>query len=113
VRQSILERYPDAELAVYTVWLPMLATDARSEWEAAALPDGRVRHYWDEERTIGRWLAEKDVGGEGAAAIVWDAAFAFGPDATWDDVPGPVLASGAPIVDAAGRVERALRPALQ
>jgi hypothetical protein len=113
VRETILDRYPDAELSVYTVWLPMLATDARSEWEAAPLPDARVRHYWDEERTIGRWLAERDVGGQGAPGIVWDAVFAFGPDATWDDLPGPVLASGAPVVDVAGSVEKALRPLLQ
>jgi hypothetical protein len=107
VRET-LERYPDADLAVYSVWLPMLPTDARSEWEHSALPDPRVRHYWDGERTVGRWLADQDVGGQGAAGVVWDAVFVFPPDATWDDVPGPVVAAGAPVIDVADTVERAV-----
>ena len=28
-------------------------------WPAAALPDRRVRHYWDEEREVGEWYASR------------------------------------------------------
>ena len=113
VRENVLERYPDADLAVYAVWLPMLATDARDEWEQAALPGERVRHYWDGERTIGTWLGEQDLGGLGSAGVVWDAYFVFGPDAGWDDVPGPLLAAGAPVVVDTDGLEGELVPLLQ
>jgi hypothetical protein len=112
VRQNILASHPSADLRVYTVWLPMLVTDARSEWRRSALPDERVRHFWDGERVVGRWLADEDLGGLGSAGVVWDAFFVFGPDATWDDVPRPLLASGAPVIDDTASLEAALSPLL-
>jgi hypothetical protein len=112
VRENILDRYPSTPLSVYVVWMPMLATDARSEWESSALPDRRVRHYWDEERVVGRWLADQDIGGTGYAGIVWDAFFVFGPDASWDDVPEPLLAAGAPVIGDTEQLASALQPLL-
>ena len=112
MRTNILERHHGADLRVYAVWLPMLATDARSEWRRSALPDDRVRHFWDEDRVVGRWLADEDVGGLGSPGIVWDAFFVFGPDATWDDVPRPLLASGTPVIGAAPKLDAALEPLL-
>jgi hypothetical protein len=113
VRENILARHPDAALSVYTVWLPMLATDARSEWPAGALPDPRVRHFWDGERVVGRWLADRNVGGLGSAGVVWDAYFVFGPQAAWDDVPAPLLAAGSPIDGDTSALAAALGPLLQ
>jgi hypothetical protein len=113
VRENILERYPSAPLSVYVVWMPMLATDARSEWESEALPDARVRHFWDEERVVGQWLADQDVGGTGYSGIVWDAFFVFGPDADWSDAPAPLLGAGAPVIGDTEQLESALEPLLR
>jgi hypothetical protein len=84
--------------------MPMLATDARSEWKESLLDDPRVHHFWDEERVAGLWLAERNVGGEGFAGVVWDAYLLFGPRASWDSEPGPLVGSGAPVVGAADRL---------
>jgi hypothetical protein len=94
------------------IWMPMLATDARSEWSEGLLEDRRVVHFWDEERVAGRWLAEADVGGLGYSGIVWDAYLLFGPDAVWDSELGPLVGSGAPVVGAADRLGEQLRSLL-
>lgn len=112
MQEQILEKYPDATLRVYTVWLPMLATDAREEWDPALLADDRVSHWWDEERVAGKWLADHDVGGLGYAGIVWDAFFVFGPEAGWGSEPGPLVAAGAPVIEDTTTLGNALRPLL-
>ncbi len=88
----------------------MLATDARSEWDESLLDDPRVTHLWDEERVAGRWLAEADLGGLGYSGIVWDAYFLFGPAASWEGEPGPLVGSGAPVVSRSEQLERQIRP---
>lgn len=113
MQEHILEKHPDAPLRVYTVWLPMLATDARSEWDPGVLADERVTHYWDGERIAGTWLADHDVGGGGFAGIVWDAFFVFGPEAGWGTEPGPLLGAGAPVIDDTEELEDTLLPLLE
>jgi hypothetical protein len=110
VRENILDRYPDAELELYVVWMPMLATDARSEIDPALLGDPRVRQFWDGERVLGTHLAEIDLGGLGYAGIVWDAFFLFEPDGRWAARPSGLVASGAPVVSEAERLAQALGP---
>ena len=90
----------------------MLATDSRSEVETGLLGDRRTRHFWDEERVVGRWLAEAGVGEPPGSGVVWDAYFVFGPDAAWDERPTPVAAHGAPVISATDALERELRPLL-
>jgi hypothetical protein len=113
VQEHILDEHPDAELRVYTVWLPMLATDARAEWDSSVLADERVTHFWDGDRLVGTWLAERDVGGSGFAGIVWDAFFVFGPEAAWGAEPGPLRGAGAPVVNDTAELEKALLPLLE
>ena len=86
----------------------MLATDARGEIDTGLVADARARQYWDAERTIGTWLAGRDLGGLGYSGIVWDAYFLFGPDATWKDEPGPLVDSGAPVVSGGARLRDAV-----
>jgi hypothetical protein len=86
----------------------MLATDARSEIDRSLLADARVRQYWDGERAIGTWLAERDLGGLGSSGVVWDAYFVFGPGATWEDEPAPLVDSGAPVVSNGERLREAV-----
>jgi hypothetical protein len=97
---------PDLDLRVYAVWLPMLATDARGEWSYDTLPDDRVRHFWDGDRTAALWFADEDVGGYGYQGVAWDVFFLYRPEAT--DLRQPI-ASGATIVGDSGKLERALR----
>jgi hypothetical protein len=105
----VLKRYSKRDLHVTVVWLPMLVTDQRSEWNPQALPDRRVSEFWDEDRIAGTWLADENLGGLGYAGVVWDAFFLFGPNAVWGDRPEPLLASGSPVVEDTGRLESALR----
>jgi len=76
-----------------------------------------VTRFWDEERIAGLWFAEANTAGLGYAGIVWDAYFLFDRDASWDDVPAPVVVAGAPVnarVDAlASSVQRLLRDAAE
>ena len=52
-------KHTDSKLRIYAVWFSMYPGDAPERWPAAALPDRRVRHYWDEGREIGEWYASK------------------------------------------------------
>jgi hypothetical protein len=104
----VLERYPNANLRVYVVWMPMLVTDSRGAWSSKLLADPRVRHYWDGERKFGTFLARENAGGLGYAGVVWDAYFLFGPDALWLSMPAPVMASGSDVIDHTAALQRAL-----
>jgi hypothetical protein len=112
VQSNILERYPSAELQVYAIWLPMLPTDARSEWHEGLLSDPRVRHFWDEERVAGRWFAEANTGDIGYAGIVWDAYLLFGPDAAWEREPRPLVGAGTPVTGKSVQLEDQARSLL-
>lgn len=124
VHEEILTQYPDADLAVTVIWMPILPTDARDAWDSELLTDSRVTQWWDAERIVGRWLAqEASLDLEGRGEIVWDAFFLFAAEATWDRAPTHLLAWGMPIVgripepmDALGPLlasppEAAMRPA--
>jgi hypothetical protein len=112
VQTNILEQYPSADLHVYAIWLPMLSTDARSEWHEDLLPDPRVRHFWDEERIAGLWFAKANTGGLGYAGIVWDAYLLFGPGAVWKAEPLPLAGAGATVIGKSGELEDQARPLL-
>lgn len=44
--------------------------------------------------------------------LVWDAFFAFGPDAVWEGRPPAPVATGAPVFEEPETLETALRPYL-
>jgi hypothetical protein len=93
--------------------MPMLATDARSEVDTGFIGDPRVAQFWDEERVLGRWLAETGVGGAASSSIVWDAYFLFGPNAEWNERPAPLVGVGEPVISNTGSLERQLAPFLR
>ena len=72
----------------------MLGGDSREMWNGSTMPDPRVIHYWDGERIIGQWFAKAIDGYDG---IAWDAYYLYGPDATWNSIPSPLIGSGGPI----------------
>jgi hypothetical protein len=83
---------------IYSVWVNQRVTDERDQIDVGSIPS--ARHYWDDDWATGRWVAEHDLGGLGYQGAVYDAYFLFGPNATWDDVPQPLVASGQPVVGA-------------
>jgi hypothetical protein len=109
VQEEILERNPDADLRVYVVWLPVLATDERFE-VADLLVDPRATHFWDGGRLVSDALA--GVAGVPADGLLWDAFLVFAPDAAWESAPPEPVARGAPVVSEVQRLERALEPYL-
>jgi hypothetical protein len=109
VQENLLERYPDADLRVFAVWLPALATDQRFE-VADLMVDERVEHFWDGGRLVGDGVRELIGAPEGQ--LVWDVFLAFGPDARWTGSPPAPLEVGAPVVGAAEDLAAALRPFL-
>ncbi len=113
MQQNILEKHPDAKLAVFVLWLPMLAGDARAEWDEDLLDDRRVSHFWDEERVSGRWFAEADLEAERSGPVVWDAYFVFRPVSRWDEEPSALLGSGSPVIGATAELQRELQPYLE
>jgi hypothetical protein len=88
----------------------MLATDSQSQVDTGLLEDRRVTHFWDEERVIGRWLAEAGVGEPPSSGVVWDAYYVFGPEASWNERPAPLAGFGSPVIAEKGSLEAALRP---
>jgi hypothetical protein len=108
VQERILERYPDADLAVYVVWLPVLPSDERFG-VADVLVDERVLQFWDDDRLVSGEVGRLVGADEGLA---WDVYLAFGPDSTWDHrLPAP-LGSGAPVVVQIESLATLLRPYL-
>ena len=109
MQENLLRKNPGAHLRVYAIWVDRLFGDARSRWDAAGLTDPRVVHLWDAEDVSGGWLQANVKGYQGSD---WDVFWLFGPAATWDASPGPLVAAGAPVVDAAGDLQRAIAPLL-
>lgn len=108
MHEQILERFPDAELAVYVVWLPVLPSDERFG-VADVLVDERVRQFWDNDRLVSDEVGRVAGAGEGLA---WDVYLVFGPDATWNRrLPAP-LGTGAPVVVQIEALATLLRPYL-
>lgn len=96
MQKSLLDVHPEADLRVYAIWFSMYPTDLRERWPGSVLTDSRVIHWWDEDKRLGRWYAERlpemrdrlapgstNVGGP----ILWDAYLVYGPEAQWDDAP--------------------------
>jgi hypothetical protein len=80
--------------------------DAREAWNGNIMPDDRVIHFWDGEAEVGQWFAKEVDGYQGTA---WDAYYLYGPDAAWDDIPSPLIRSGAIIFDEREAIDRHVR----
>ena len=110
MQSEILERYSSDSLRVYAVWLPMMWSDSREKWDGATMPDPRVRHYWDGDLIAGKWFADEV---ETWRAIAWDVYYLYGPDATWDTIPQPLLGVGGDIINARENLRAEIEPLLR
>jgi hypothetical protein len=66
VSNNILERYRDASLWVYVVWVRRWAIDTRSEIDRVGMLEPRVVHFWDSGAIIGQAFLDRfglDFGG--------------------------------------------------
>lgn len=105
-----MAKNPTAKLRVYVIWLVALGGDRRSTWNPDVMPDPRVAHFWDAERTSGAWFA-KHV--EGTDGFMWDTYLLYGPSAIWNTAPEPLLGSGATIIDTSAELRDKLTPLLK
>ena len=112
MRENILDAEPSENLRVYAVWLNQRSTDARDTIDESILADPRVTQYWDGEGITGTHFAQIDLGGLGYSGFVYDVFYVFGPAATWADVPGPLAASGSPVLFEGEKLLAALRDQL-
>lgn len=101
----MLRKNGSESLKVYAVWLPMLGPDDRTRVRTSLLDDFRVRQFWDGDRIVGSWFGRLD----GSERTAWDVFFAYGPDAAWDERPGPLEAWGFPIIQHTDKLVGALR----
>lgn len=77
---------PDRDVKVYSVWVPILASDAKLTVGRATkfLPDSRVTHYWDGESELVRGFAPVLGLGDRPA---WDVYLLYDKDTEWTDSP--------------------------
>ena len=106
--QNILERYPEANLRVYVVWVSRWASDARSEIDGGGLVDPRVSHLWDTGKVVGQPLL--DQFGVNFGGLDYDFFLLFGRDATWGAAAPRPVASGATVIERSDQLARDLRP---
>jgi hypothetical protein len=113
VLTNILAKYPQADLRVYAVWLPVLRTDARWTWRSDRLDDWRVTQFWDSEDEIGRWFMKNVTHRVRAEKkIEWDAYFLYAAGAKWASVPEPLTSWGRPVLETGGELRQNLLPLL-
>jgi hypothetical protein len=91
------------------VWLPVLAGDSREGLDPTVLEDERVQQFWDAQQSSGRWFGRHGF----HTSLLWDAYLVYGPHARWTQTPGPLQASGSPVIAEAERLRRALAPYLR
>lgn len=95
MQESISAKYPSDDLRVYTVWLTLPMGGIRELWDDSIMPDPRTLHFWDTEAVTGRWFARE---GDGYNGLAWDVYYLYGPEAEWDTIPTPLVASGGPVI---------------
>jgi hypothetical protein len=109
VQQEILAKHPDAKLHVYVVWFSMLPLDRRGAWDDGVMPDSRVTQLWDSQRVVSAWITTNVDHGEG---YTWDRYLLYGPQATWQDVPAPLVGSDGPVYATRKDLQAELLPLL-
>lgn len=111
-RSEILDRHPSARLKVLAVWFSMVPGDSRRLVDTRVLSDPRVTYFWDREKAVGRWFSEHVTN---RRRITWDAYFLYGPEARWDQEPGPLVSrsSASSVIAAASQLREAVQPFLE
>ncbi len=89
VQEAVLDVIDSQPLTVHVVWTAILRSDDRAAAlrMQASMPDARVLHYWDADRSLG--LAYKELVELPASnnALAWDVYFAFEAGTKWQENP--------------------------
>jgi hypothetical protein len=109
VQNEILTKNPKAKVRVFAVWLPVLGGDSKDGWDPKILNDPRVTNYWDADQTVSLWFGKNVIHSQG---IVWDHYILFGPAATWDTAPRPVIGDGGDVISVVDQLEAQIGPFL-
>jgi hypothetical protein len=111
IQSAILDRYPESNLRLYVVWLPMVPGDARDRWDPESLADDRATHYWNGSRSIGKWFAKNVANCTPLGPVAWDVIYLFGPNTEWgndsleaESCPTPAYRYPDELAEAAQRV---------
>jgi len=85
-----------ANVRVFVVWEPVLATDfaAPSTAALARIPDVRASQYWDRKRVLSHLLGERN-----RSTVVWDSIAVYAPGTLWQDTPPKPVYSNGPVRD--------------
>lgn len=89
MRESVLEAYPDADLAVAIVWINMMESDDSAAVASISkiFTDSRVQQFSDPNQAAGKAVAAS-LGSEGE--VSWDTYLFYGPGLKWDGTLPPV-----------------------
>ncbi len=95
-----------ANVRVFVVWEPVLATDfaAPSTAALARIPDVRASQYWDRKRVLSHLLGERN-----RSTVVWDSIAVYAPGTLWQDAPPKPVYSNGPVRDVIGGAKNAIR----
>ena len=110
MQEQILEKNPSSQVQVYAVWFNMLPGDSRAAWDGGGLTDPRVVHLWDEQKVVGNWFAAHVTENQGTE---WDAYFLYGPQATWEGEPSPLISWGSTVIAKHAQLQSDIVPLLQ
>ncbi len=85
MRDEILEAFPNADISVSIIWIPMRAPDSEAVAKVAASSfiDPRVRQFYDPKKLVGRAVA-RGLGHDGTA---WDTYLFYAGETAWTDLP--------------------------
>ena len=105
---------PTDEFRVYTVWMPILRKDGRDNADDSRLllPDRRVTHLWNGDRSTGLWF-KKNVTPSYEGKVLWDAYLLYGAEATWEDIPEPLVDWGRTIIGQSQALGRQVKDLLK
>lgn len=91
MQTSIIEAYPEENISVSIVWIPVYGagdTQLAAAKSAHSMRDPRVRHFYDPEERVGEAIAAS-LGGEGQ--IAWDIYLFYEPGSVWEgELPAPI-----------------------
>ncbi len=93
IQQKVHRGLPDADIATYVVWLPVLTRlntpllEREARKEAARISDARVRHFLDPDRVLGKQYSP--ILRLPPGVLAWDLYFIFAPKVEWEEYLPP------------------------
>lgn len=109
VEKSLTE-IPDAKIAVFAVWEPILSSDFIPPTTGALgrLSDRRVRQFWDKNHRLAKVMAESRVGQPqpdccDRNGTLWDLIAVYPPGSEWREKLPPAKLFNGPVVQQMAR----------